>query len=102
MRWNARPCWGTPSTSARKTLQNKRFFPAAQVARGRRLRRDPPPLALRACERRLEILLACECALPAIAGRRQPLDRVGDAEIERVRLLELAPGERHRDRRSRR
>src|SRR5258706_4300215 len=52
-------------------------------------------------QRALEALLVGERVAPAVAGRGQPLGRVGDAEIERVRGRELFPGERHRHRRSR-
>src|SRR5438105_1168085 len=46
-------------------------------------------------QRLLEALLARERVFPAVARAREPLDRVGEAEIERVRPRELVPGERH-------
>src|SRR3979490_3371471 len=55
-------------------------------------------LRLRALERTLQALLARERVPPAVSGLGEPLRRVGDPEVERMRAGELLPGERHRHR----
>src|SRR5438046_7106909 len=53
---------------------------------------------LRALQRALEALLAGKGVAPAVPGLGEPLGRVGDPEVERVRAGESFPGERHRHR----
>src|SRR5687768_3732493 len=47
-----------------------------------------------------QALLALQGLAPDIAASRQALGRVGDPEIQRVRLRKLFPGQRHRHRRA--
>src|SRR5437867_3796019 len=62
------------------------------IARGAML---PSGSSGRAVQQTLEVLLALQSVAPAIAGFRQALGGVGDPEVERVRIRELFPGQRH-------
>src|SRR6266571_7535441 len=59
-------------------------------------------LRLCALERTLQALLLGDGVPPAVSGLGEPLGGVGDPEVERMRLSQLFPGERHRHRCARR